>query len=76
MGVEIIDLGKLDSMEAQRVLDDIEHATITSAASQDVRENLSKLLELNLNLSNIFEVEEVCCFFVLTFFLISPSFWN
>lgn len=57
MGVEIIDLGKLSQVEAQKKLQEIQHDTITSAASVEVRENLSKLMELNS--FSVFEVDEV-----------------
>lgn len=57
MGVEIIDLSKLGDTEAKKVLQEIEHDTITSAASEDIRKDLSKLLELNS--FSVFKVEEV-----------------
>lgn len=58
--VEIVDIDKLEEDERKKLREKLEHDEISSVCSEEMRENLSKLLELNL--SSIFEVEEVNSF--------------
>lgn len=73
--VEIIDIGKLEEGEAKQVLERLDNDDISSVCSEEVRENLSKLLELNL--SSIFEVDEVKFTHTFNvFFLLFLSHWE
>lgn len=64
--VEIVDIDKLEEDKRKKVRERLEHDEISSVCSEEMRENLSKLLELNL--SSIFEVEEVKFVQEATFF--------
>lgn len=77
MGLEIVDLDKLDAAEAQKVLYDIDHETVTSIASEHLRKDLSTLLELNsFGQFSVFEIEEVHYDFIFYYFRQLKLFWK